>query len=63
MNDKSRTELAPCTGVCQLAPTTQLCSGCRRTLAKIAGWSTYSAEQKQTVLQQLPNRQKIPPST
>jgi len=36
---------------------TGYCEGCRRTIAEIAGWSTYSDGQKRAVLERLSARQ------
>jgi len=47
---------SPCTRICTLDPDTGLCRGCFRTLAEIAGWSSYSAKEKREVLQRLDAR-------
>ncbi|HEY8554750.1 MAG TPA: DUF1289 domain-containing protein [Burkholderiales bacterium] len=47
---------SPCTRVCALDPGTGLCRGCFRTLAEIAGWSSYTAEEKREVLRRIEAR-------
>lgn len=48
--------LSPCIRVCALDPETGLCGGCYRTLAEIAGWSGFSAEEKCAILRELEAR-------
>jgi predicted Fe-S protein YdhL (DUF1289 family) len=43
-------------GVCQIDPDKGWCRGCRRTLDEIAGWPTYSFEQKRAVLARIARR-------
>ncbi len=45
---------SPCVGVCRLGE--RYCTGCFRTIREIGGWSSYSADEKQAVLAQLPVR-------
>lgn len=40
---------SPCTGVCRL-DRDEICQGCGRNLAEIAGWSTASSGEKQRIL-------------
>ena len=40
---------SPCINVCQLDPVTQLCIGCYRTIEEIAGWMTYTDDQRATI--------------
>ena len=40
---------SPCVDVCTLDPATQLCIGCYRTIEEIAGWASYSDEQRSAV--------------
>jgi uncharacterized protein len=47
---------SPCINVCKMNPDTALCEGCWRTLDEIAAWSGMSAEDKRSVLAQLPAR-------
>jgi len=48
--------LSPCIGVCAMNSQTGLCDGCYRTLAEIAAWRSYTAEEKRAVLAQLEER-------
>jgi len=48
---------SPCVGVCELDPGGH-CRGCRRTLAEIAGWSSYSTAQRDAIIANL-DRRKI----
>jgi len=47
---------SPCSNVCALDPDTQLCRGCYRSAAEIAGWTEYSAEEKAEVLRRAGER-------
>jgi uncharacterized protein len=42
--------LSPCVAVCVMDPATGFCRGCWRTIEEIAGWLSYSAEEKRRVL-------------
>jgi predicted Fe-S protein YdhL (DUF1289 family) len=46
----------PCIQVCRIAPESQLCVGCLRTLDEIAGWAGFSDEERRAILEQLPGR-------
>jgi predicted Fe-S protein YdhL (DUF1289 family) len=46
----------PCISVCQMDPRTNLCFGCGRTLAEIAGWGSITAGERRLVMAQLPAR-------
>jgi uncharacterized protein len=48
--------VTPCKSVCILAPATDLCRGCGRTLAEIAGWGTMTDRQRTAVMMNLPQR-------
>lgn len=41
--------VSPCVSVCRMSPATDLCDGCFRTLAEIAGWSRMEDGDKRTV--------------
>lgn len=41
----------PCIKVCTLTPDGRECTGCKRTPAEIAGWSTMTDEQREVVMQ------------
>ena len=47
---------SPCIAICQVDPGTDLCIGCRRHIDEIRSWPILTAEQKRTVLAQLPKR-------
>jgi predicted Fe-S protein YdhL (DUF1289 family) len=49
---------SPCISVCAIDPRTGLCEGCFRTLDEIAGWITFSNDQKRAVLAALPGRRQ-----
>lgn len=46
----SPTAKSPCRGDCTLEPSSQLCSGCSRTIDEIVGWSTFSDAEKCRVI-------------
>jgi len=46
----------PCIDVCVIDKESGLCEGCGRTLDEIAGWSLYSAQRRQQIMAELPNR-------
>lgn len=47
---------SPCILVCSIDPATGYCFGCGRTGAEIAGWITYSDEERAMVTAKLPDR-------
>ncbi|OZB15655.1 MAG: DUF1289 domain-containing protein [Hyphomonas sp. 34-62-18] len=47
---------SPCIKVCAVDGQTGLCLGCGRTLPEIGAWSRFSNEQRDTVMDQLPER-------
>jgi predicted Fe-S protein YdhL (DUF1289 family) len=47
---------SPCIKVCTLDPAAQLCIGCGRTLAEIAGWTSMSDAERGRVMALLPER-------
>lgn len=47
---------SPCIKVCKLDPATQVCIGCYRTIDEIAGWISYSDEQRAAVCSALKAR-------
>lgn len=50
--------LSPCIGICELAPG-GLCSGCLRTEEEITLWSSFSAVQREYVMDVLlPQRER-----
>jgi predicted Fe-S protein YdhL (DUF1289 family) len=48
--------LSPCIGVCLIDPDSGFCRGCARTIAEIAGWLDFSAEQRQQIVAILRDR-------
>ncbi len=47
---------SPCISVCQMDPRNGLCEGCLRTLDEIAGWISFSDDEKREVLSRLRER-------
>lgn len=46
----------PCVKVCEIDQATRLCTGCGRSLAEIAAWSTMSREERCRVMDTLHER-------
>jgi len=49
---------SPCIKVCVIDPETRLCEGCYRTLAEIAQWARFSAEERRRIINALPARRR-----
>ncbi|NVP57926.1 DUF1289 domain-containing protein [Mycoplana rhizolycopersici] len=47
---------SPCILVCSIDDTTGYCFGCGRTREEIGGWISYSADQRRSVMAELPAR-------
>lgn len=47
---------SPCINICRIDPDSGLCDGCLRSLDEIAGWGSYSEEQKRSVIRSLKER-------
>lgn len=47
---------SPCVRVCVVHPTERICAGCLRSIEEIAGWSRMSAEERETIMAELPGR-------
>ena len=47
---------SPCVKICAIHPQAQICVGCYRTLAEIAGWSGFTPEERQRLTADLPSR-------
>lgn len=47
---------SPCIKVCVIHPPTRLCTGCFRSIDEIAVWSRMSADERRTVMAELPDR-------
>ncbi|MGE0699349.1 MAG: DUF1289 domain-containing protein [Hyphomicrobiaceae bacterium] len=46
----------PCIGVCQIDRISGLCTGCRRTLAEIAGWARFLPKERRRIMSELAGR-------
>ncbi|MDQ0457180.1 DUF1289 domain-containing protein [Rhizobium paknamense] len=46
----------PCTGVCRIEAPQNICAGCGRTLAEIAGWGRMSETQRLKIMAGLEQR-------
>ncbi len=51
---------SPCVQVCVIHPETRLCTGCARSIDEIGAWSRMSADQRNTIMAELPNRAAAP---
>lgn len=47
---------SPCVSVCDVDIDTEQCLGCGRTLDEIAGWLSYTDEQRAQLMAELPSR-------
>ncbi|MEM6622242.1 MAG: DUF1289 domain-containing protein [Pseudomonadota bacterium] len=47
---------SPCVKLCMLHPEAQICVGCYRTGAEIAGWSLFTPEERRQIMEGLPAR-------
>ncbi|MEM1198889.1 MAG: DUF1289 domain-containing protein [Pseudomonadota bacterium] len=57
MNDQvSPRADSPCIKICVVDPETDLCIGCGRTTAEIAGWLRMGPDERRDVLGTLPDR-------
>ena len=56
MDEFGRDIETPCVKVCVVDPETQLCIGCARTRAEIAGWLGMAADERHTIVLALPER-------
>jgi predicted Fe-S protein YdhL (DUF1289 family) len=45
--------ISPCINVCKIAPDTQVCIGCFRTLQEIAEWSRLTDQQRFAIMHRL----------
>jgi uncharacterized protein len=54
---------SPCIKVCNVDQGSTLCVGCGRTLAEIAAWSSYTADERRRVMAVLPQRLSRLPAT
>ncbi|HEY6992478.1 MAG TPA: DUF1289 domain-containing protein [Xanthobacteraceae bacterium] len=47
---------SPCNKVCVVDPISALCIGCGRSLAEIAGWIAFGADERARITVELPAR-------
>lgn len=50
---------SPCVKVCVVHPEARLCVGCLRSMDEIANWSRMSADEREAVMNDLPERQAL----
>jgi predicted Fe-S protein YdhL (DUF1289 family) len=56
-SDRAMTAIeTPCIDICIVDQHSALCVGCGRSLAEIAAWSRYSADERSRVMANLPQR-------
>ena len=48
--------ISPCIKLCTIDPLSRLCAGCARTLTEIGQWASYSEEERQRIMGDLPGR-------
>ncbi|NDW06125.1 DUF1289 domain-containing protein [Jiella pacifica] len=53
---------SPCIRTCSIDPATELCRGCGRTIAEIAGWASFSPETRRTIMARLSEPATSPPA-
>lgn len=51
---------SPCIKICVVHPETRLCTGCSRSIDEIGRWSKMSAEERSTIMAELPTRSPVP---
>jgi len=47
---------SPCVKVCLIHPDAEICIGCHRSRAEIAGWSRLNPDQRRAIMAELPAR-------
>jgi predicted Fe-S protein YdhL (DUF1289 family) len=50
---------SPCINICVLDHVSGLCSGCGRTVAEIAAWSSITTSQRRAIMKTLADRLKL----
>lgn len=50
---------SPCVNICVLHPDAKICTGCNRTGDEIARWSRMTAEERRSIMDELPSRTKL----
>jgi predicted Fe-S protein YdhL (DUF1289 family) len=53
----------PCVKICTYEPQQGLCRGCGRSLQEIAAWASMNADQREKIMQQLPDRLRRLPAS
>jgi predicted Fe-S protein YdhL (DUF1289 family) len=48
--------LSPCEKICIVDPASGLCRGCGRSLSEIERWASYSEDERERVIGELPGR-------
>jgi predicted Fe-S protein YdhL (DUF1289 family) len=48
---------SPCISICQIDPTSELCTGCYRTRSEIASWRSMTTDEQRTLISALHDRQ------
>ncbi|WP_246661963.1 DUF1289 domain-containing protein [Prosthecodimorpha hirschii] len=51
--------LSPCVKVCRIEPGGDVCLGCERTLAEIAGWGLFTNAERAAIMAALPARRSV----
>ena len=51
---------SPCVQICVIHPETRLCTGCARSIDEIGTWGQMSAQERQEIMADLPNRSAAP---
>ena len=51
-----RRVMSPCIGICTIDRISNLCLGCKRTIAEIGRWQMMEDPERQKVIDDLPNR-------
>jgi len=49
---------SPCIQICVVDTSSGLCSGCGRTLAEIASWSSLTPAERRKIMDRLPERKR-----
>lgn len=47
---------SPCIDICVVHPEERICTGCFRTIDEISRWSKMAADERSTILAELPDR-------
>ena len=50
---------SPCVKVCRMDPERGLCLGCARTLDEIARWASFTEEERNRIMAELPSRSDV----